>query len=206
MKLAIGIPTYGTIKTKTFESIVKFVKSVPYNIPVISQQGPYIQENRNTIVARAKIMGYDSILFVDHDMVFEPEAVEQLISRDKDIVGAPFAVKFLPTDPFYAVKKSDHLGAKIWEEREEGLFACAGIGTALILIKTSVFDKVPQPWFEIRYDNKGVLEWGEDLWFCKKARDAGFDIFCDTKVKVGHVGDFEFRINEDYDYRNTDTQ
>lgn len=199
-KIAIGIPTYGTIKTKTFESIVKLVKSVDYNIPVISQQGPYIQENRNTIVERAKILGFERILFIDHDMVFEPEGVQQLISRDVDIVGAPFAVKFLPTDPFYAVKKTTS-DASIWEETEKGLFKCCGLGTAFMLIKTSVFDKVQRPWFEIQYKD-GVLEWGEDLWFCKKARDAGFDIFVDTKVSVGHVGDFTFELPKDYGYRN----
>lgn len=200
IKIAVGIPTYGTIKTKTFESIVKFVKSVPYNVPVISQQGPYIQENRNTIVERAKILGFERILFIDHDMVFEPEGVQQLLSRDRDIVGAPFAVKFLPTDPFCAVKKTDSTGAKIWEEIEEGLFKCCGLGTAFILIKTSVFDKVPKPWFEIRYNNDGLQEWGEDLWFCKQARDAGFDIYCDTKVYVGHVGDFTFELPKDFKY------
>ena len=200
-QITIGIPTYGTIKTKTFESIIKFVKSVPYNVPIISQQGPYIQENRNTIVQRAKILGYEKILFVDHDMVFEPEAVQSLIGRDKDIVGAPFAVKFLPTDPFYAVKKTDSLGANIWEEVEDGLFKCCGLGTALMLIKTSVFDKVPQPWFEIQYDPNGVMEWGEDLWFCKKARDVGFDIFCDTKSRVGHIGDFTYELPEGFNYK-----
>ena len=29
---------------------------------------------------------------------------------------------------------------------------------------------------------------GEDLSFCMRARDAGVQIYCDSSIKLGHVG------------------
>ena len=36
---------------------------------------------------------------------------------------------------------------------------------------------------------------GEDLAFCLRARDLGYKIWCDPKIKCGHVG--QLVVNED---------
>ncbi len=190
-KLSIGVPTYGTIKTKTFISIVKFIKSVDFDVPVITQTGSYIQDNRETIVETAIERGMTHLLFIDHDMVFEPQAVESLVNRNKDIIGAPFSLRTTPSDPFATVKKEDPHGNKIWEEQGD-LIKCCAVGTGFMLINLEVFKKIKKPWFQLEYDDKGELQYGEDMSFCRKAREAGFDIFCDTTVKLGHLGDFQY--------------
>ena len=50
-----------------------------------------------------------------------------------------------------------------------------------------VFEKIPPPWFEFRYDEQGLLTLGEDFHFCEKVRDAGYEIWVVPKFAQKHV-------------------
>ena len=56
----------------------------------------------------------------------------------------------------------------------------------------SVFKKLSHPWFFYEHDDKGNLTVGDDAWFCRKARKAGFKIYCDPTIEVGHVGEYTY--------------
>jgi len=62
-------------------------------------------------------------------------------------------------------------------------------------IKAGVFKALSEPWYETpwRTDKRGYI--GEDVFFCNKARDAGFKIWIDHDVskEIGHVGTFEYK-------------
>ena len=72
-----------------------------------------------------------------------------------------------------------------------GLIACHGIHMACTLIKREVLEVVaennkeePNPWF-----GSQASVFGEDVIFCRRAREAGFDVWCDPTVKCNHIGD-----------------
>jgi GT2 family glycosyltransferase len=65
---------------------------------------------------------------------------------------------------------------------EKGLVKCDGVGFGMVLIKMEVFKKLKMPYFE--YSD----QYGEDLHFCNDATTAGFEIFCDTNLVLGHIG------------------
>ena len=44
----------------------------------------------------------------------------------------------------------------------------------------------------------GITYMGEDYWFCKQAREAGFDIWAYVDEDLAHIGNYAFRDN----YRN----
>ena len=54
------------------------------------------------------------------------------------------------------------------------------------LVKYEVFEKLQWPYWKNVF-SPGVIEMGEDIYFCEQARKAGFDIWCDPKVKCGHI-------------------
>jgi hypothetical protein len=62
-------------------------------------------------------------------------------------------------------------------------------GTGCLLIETRVFLDLQKPYFQFTPNPDkeigGVI--GEDIWFCHKAREAGYKIFVDTSVPVGHL-------------------
>jgi len=54
-------------------------------------------------------------------------------------------------------------------------------GGGCMMIRASVFDKISEPWFVPEH------EWGTDIQLCKQARAAGFEVWCDTSLEIGHM-------------------
>ena len=65
-------------------------------------------------------------------------------------------------------------------------------GFGWVLIKKGVFEdeKMTYPWFapKMQVFESGAVQdmCGEDVSFCLDAMDAGFDIWCDPRIRVGH--------------------
>lgn len=179
MKLAVATPSTGTIKTKTTESLIKLFKAYPDAV-FLSHEGSILHHMRERLVKKAKELDCTHLLFVDSDMVFEPEALETLIKHDKDIIGASANRRKLP------------LESNVENPSGEGLTTCDSIGTGFMLIKLSIFDFLPEPWFFFESNEDGDLVNGEDYWFCQLARKHGFQVWVDLSVKVGHIGDYVY--------------
>lgn len=190
IKIAIGLPTYGSIKTATVMSLFKAIKNLPYEWNVLSQTGCYIQDNRISIVKMAQKLGSTHLLFVDADMKFDAGIIENLLKRGKEIIGADYNYRKLPQERI--AQSRDVENKIIWEEHENGLIECAYVGTGMMLIDMKVFDNIPEPWFVVEHYKDGTLKWGEDVWFCKEARNAGYKIWLDTTLKVKHIGEYEY--------------
>ena len=188
-KLCIGIATTGQIKTKTFVSVMKLVKRDPENTFIVAWEGCNVHQNRINIVKEAQKGNCTHLLFVDSDMVFDADIAEKLLARDKDIIGVNSNVRGLPLTT--TVKIHNEKGEKVYEMSKE-LFECQAVGTGLMLIKMSVFDKLPIPWFFFEYDDNGDMKTGSDMWFCNKSKEAGFTVWCDPTINIGHIGDFTY--------------
>ena len=65
-----------------------------------------------------------------------------------------------------------------------------GVGFGFIAIDFNVFKTLKFPWFETfdLFDKEinMVINVTEDMFFCKKAIDAGYKIYGDPTVKLGH--------------------
>jgi hypothetical protein len=68
---------------------------------------------------------------------------------------------------------------------KEGLLKVHAVGAGGLLIRSEVFRAIGDPWFE----HGRVGEWnaGEDIIFCEKANEAGFEIFVDLEAQLGHL-------------------
>ena len=67
-----------------------------------------------------------------------------------------------------------------------------GFGFGCVLIKTHVFERMTRPWFEQEFFEEdsakvGGLKVGHDLNWCRKAQEAGFDLWVDNTVECGHL-------------------
>lgn len=61
-------------------------------------------------------------------------------------------------------------------------------GFHYVLIHRSVFDAVPFPWFSLGVrDEETGITYGHDIRFCRLARRAGFKVYVDFSVRVGHM-------------------
>jgi len=63
------------------------------------------------------------------------------------------------------------------------------VGMGFMLVKKGVFETVKWPWFlstTIPFVNRTEIMVTEDIYFCNKAREAGYKVWIDPTVKVGH--------------------
>lgn len=147
-----------------------------------------LYQMRNMAVEEAKKAGSQWLLFADADMAFPPTALQRLLSHRLPIVGGlcrqrrpPFEATLYKTEEtpeklsYYAPFNPIPGG---------GLVEVAGTGCGFLLIEMRVFDKLDAPYFLPQSSTGGL---GEDLWFCEHARNAGFKIFVDQDVVIGHL-------------------
>lgn len=183
-KIAIGITTAGLIKSQTAFCLLNMLKG---NYEILFKEGPNQPLNREVIAEIAIQKKCSHLLFVDSDMYFEKDALNTLLSRDKDIIGVNYHLRSLP--PVTTVKINPEKQKTVMEDYPDGVIKCDAVATGFMLIKTPVFEKLAKPWYHVGQFENGELE-GHDYRFCRIAREAGFDIWCDLNIKMGHIGDW----------------
>lgn len=186
--------------------VAKMAEGLPIHVHhVLPQGGLYIDHNRNIIVERFLTTDAEWLLQIDTDIEFPPTIVETLLriaGHDKKIVGA--SVPLGPPLPSCAWMKTDQPG--IWrglaaKDITEGGVPVDGIATAVIIIHREVIeaiaDREGQRWFlkfevgrlseprsKAAWEGNGPMRdrkyvpIGEDLAFCIRAADAGYQSWC----------------------------
>ena len=149
---------------------------------------------RNNLVDLALVNDCQYILMLDDDMIVPPDLFRRLYSHRKDVTGClyyqrggayhPVIMKQTNAkDGLKGIQFIDHFDPMI---RKPGLYRIDGvIGGGCMLFKTDVFRKIPQPYFWI----DGIV--GTDVHVCNQLLDAGVEIWCDTSIELGHVGEAE---------------
>lgn len=189
-RVAIGIPTNRKFKAKNLLSLMNLVSNSEHDLEfIISTKGYTTAENRNYICAQAVQKQCDYILFTDDDMIFEPDVLDRLLAHDKDIVGGYYNVRFLDVEGDRKV--IEYLDGE--EARKDRIFKCKALGGGMLLVKTEILHKLPKPlfWYEI-HKEVGMITMSNDWWFCRQARMAGYDVWCDPTLKLGHEGNYVY--------------
>jgi len=135
---------------------------------------------------------YDYIMWIDSDIIFKPEDFMKLVNRDVDIVSGLYK----RTPEFYtAVRYNPSVTLKdiveISEPDIEGqtdLIEVSLCGLGFMLVKKGVFESLERPWFlhPVADFLGATTSISEDAYFCMKAQEAGFKLWVDPTVRVGH--------------------
>jgi GT2 family glycosyltransferase len=137
-----------------------------------------LAEIRNELTEHALKTDATHFLWLDGDEIFPQNMVQELLKHDKDIVGAWTVIRQDGKPNVYKmVGKYKHTPIM-----GEGLKEVDRLGFGSILIKREVFEKLKRPWFS--FDKHHHTE---DLYFCDKAREAGFKIYNDFNLRCLHI-------------------
>ncbi len=206
----IGIPSTIWLPASFFDSYLNMVQ--PKGTQTLRLTGVRTDLARNQIVEATLKTKAQWLFFMDSDMDFPSRALIRLLRHDVDIVGGLYFLREPPFNPVaYRVdeqasrEKGGHYYSWIAQEvldylnehrhdapvtgsgcREipkdgKELRQVDGIGTGCMLIRRRVLEKVPPPWFS--YSEGG----SEDLFFCRRAIEAGFKVHVDLGVICGHL-------------------
>lgn len=154
-----------------------------------------VGEARNEIVRSALRDGVEWLFFMDYDVAPPPNALIKLLNLKTDIAAGVYHAKQVPSYPLILVKGHPYA----FEDYEVGdLIKVDGVGMGCTLIHMDVFRKIQPPWFRTIQPTTSdgshlTPQLTEDIYFCNKARDAGYEIIVDTSVQCGHV-DFKHGI------------
>lgn len=190
MKLLIAIPTLDFIEAEFVKCLLRLCKKltddgIQYDVEI--KNGTLVYLARDRLAGKAIDEGYTEVLWIDSDMIFEPEIFEDLHDAHKPLISGVYctrrpgygSVLFEQLDD---IKKLKHLP---FEDIPKETFEVQGFGFGCVLTQTEALKEVK--------DQYGTCftplhQYGEDLAFCLRARKLGFSCWCEPTVRLGHIG------------------
>jgi glycosyltransferase involved in cell wall biosynthesis len=200
-KVMIGTPTYDGKLTMNYtnaliQTMLLGLKNDIEFIPHFLGYEPIISRARNIVLHEfvKSPEEYDGILWIDADVQWEPQWAIDIIKSEKDVIGIPLVVKDLSREHYSLAVNPDNLVPD-----ENGLLSVYTMGTGFLYNSRESVEKIYEPalpFFEQGVEIKWVFEnvytkemlLGEDVIYCAKLRDAGYEVFIDTNKSCRHIG------------------
>jgi acyl CoA:acetate/3-ketoacid CoA transferase alpha subunit len=160
-------------------------------------EGTLVNRSRTDLVTRAIETNCTHILWVDSDMKFPQDSLLRLLAHKKEIVGANYSHRRFPLKhvAYKTVSREraiDHVICRTTAE-STGLEEVDALGMGLMLVQTRVYLGLTEPWFAI------TPAWGEDIFFCLKARETkGIPTWVDHDLskEVVHFGKMGYTFED----------
>ena len=192
-KILIAVPCMDMVSARFAQSLTTLRKVGQCTVSFLI--GSLVYDSRNKLAGLAMQMDADYIMWFDSDMVFQPDTLERMMDvMDKhpevDILSGLYVRRGAPFTPviFSKLEVNEH-GELDWDDVEhlpDELFEVAGCGFGCVLMKTDCL-------YEIAAKENGGMWFtpiagaGEDCAFCIRARNAGYKIYCDPNISLGHM-------------------
>jgi len=191
-KVLLGIPSGGSVKSKTMMTIISVLSMTQHRITVMERDGALGPDNRNHICQTALENGFTHVFLVDADMSFPGDTLDRLVAHRKDLIGAAYNFRQHPKRS--VIKLDDGKGGCYSPILVTGTqpFVCYSIGSGCKLVTTQALAHIPRPWFALDFDKDGMLSVSDDSWFCQQARKVGIQTFCDPTIEAKHIGEYEY--------------
>lgn len=163
-----------------------------------------ISKTRNQFVADFLASDCTDLIMLDDDVVWEPKAIQRLLSHDCDVVGGVYPKRRDPLE--FPVRRLP--GASM--DLATGLMEVKFLPTGFLRMTRSCLERMTEYYSDLAYkddDAKGgkatalfwfdlypdpdtgeITVWGEDFTFCRRWRDMGGQVFLDTLLRFKHMG------------------
>lgn len=161
----------------------------PINTGILWGIGSDRSIGRNNIVKQALDQGSEWVLFIDDDHVFRPDILTRLLEHDLPLVGALYVQRAAPFYPIAYVsimEDGSYLPLNLANYPGEGLVDVVGMGTGGMLIRSEVFHALSEAGYDGEWFTH-TTEKSEDLMFCDRAIEAGFQPVVDLGTPLGHM-------------------
>ena len=208
-RLMVAIPCYdGKLNVQAafaLSQLTSLSQTYGFGLQLAHMSGcSIITKARNALAHRFLASDCTDLLFIDADINFKTEDVLRILalSQDKDVVAGAYPrraddAKYF-TDVHYPLTLDD------------GLLRVERVGTGFMLIRRHVLEKLealhPEwkfwvntenvhytAFFDFKQTPEGYI--GEDYLFCDRVRAAGFKVWLDPDINLGHFGSTEFTGN-----------
>lgn len=200
MKVAVCISSGGMVHASfavCLAALVAATAAAGVPLTIVNAESSLNMVNREYAVVQARKQGCTHAFLVDSDMAFPSNALLRLIVADRDIVGSLYARRVHPHATLGRLVDPTTSAAPLAEAEEMGI--------GLVLVKLSVFDTLPRPYFRCppvervdapEFEGMDLTGIGagdtidDSIWFSKAMRRAGRKLWVDQALtlEVGHTG------------------
>ena len=186
IRLLIAVPTTDYVHADFVKSLARLQcelgrRRVEYDVEI--QSGTLVYYARNRLANKAINENYTHVLWLDSDMVFDEQIVDDLMEVGKEMVCGAFVSRRPPYGPciYTSIEKNN-----VKQVKDFGLrpFRVAGCGFAAVLTTVELLQAVNQ-----KYGTcfQPTDYYGEDLAFCWRVNQLGREIWCEPTVRAGHI-------------------
>ncbi len=191
MKIFIAVPTLETVPALFCQSLALLQRAG--NTQIGFEVGSLVYNARNSLARQAIKSEADYVMWLDSDMVFAPDLLQRMLKVCTEekidfLTGLCFRRKPPYTPTLFDRLEKTERGASYTALMSvpEGRFKVGGCGFAGVLMSTDVLLSVAAKFEGRMFDP--MIGFGEDVAFCWRARQCGYEIWCDSNIELGHVG------------------
>lgn len=185
MKILIGVPTSGSSRYSDFEDCLDAL-IIPEGCTIIKRRVPggSVAKNRNIIIRIALQESCDYLLFLDDDMIFNPNLLTTLLSHNVSVVSGHCLIRYPPFRSSI-IDRFNYNNDLVFHDvtGQKGLIQIWATGLACTLLDCKVLGKLNQ------YTSIGWLhhdELSEDISLFIQLHEINVDTYCDLDCHVGH--------------------
>lgn len=187
MKLLIAIPSRGEMDVDFVQSLCGLIgqlkdDSVEFEVKI--ESGTLVYYARESLARYAILKKFTHVLWLDDDMVFTKNVVDDLSFCGKDFATGICHSRRPPYSS--CIFTEIYPGVKKWEGNTypNRAFEIAACGMACVLMSVEILKDVSDK-FGLMYMPTDT--YGEDVAFCWRATQCGYKLFAEPSVRVGHV-------------------
>lgn len=192
MNILIAVPSMDSVPAVFAQSLSMLEKEG--NCAVAFQVGSLVYHSRNDLAKKALEMGADYVMWFDSDMVFEPSVMRDMLKTmredDIDFLTGIYHRRVEPYTPTIFKKAEIFEADQVcnWQGYddfpENQIFEIEACGFGCVLMSTQIL-------FDVGARYRGMFDpignVGEDISFCWRARQCGYELYADPSIKLGHA-------------------
>lgn len=217
MKVFIASPVYRQVEFRHYTAMLRLfqtcseVEDVELTFGMVPGDAD-VARARNVAVAHFLKSDADVLLSIDADIWFTSADAIRLCREavEHGIVGALYMVRSIKARQPAQMLELDQ---QITFAPGEPLAEVQYLATGFMAVRRDVFETLaktlpvymqstPLPFqpfyqqFAIEHEVEGHLYLSEDYAFCHRARAAGFRVWLDPTIRLAHIGQYEFRLED----------
>ena len=196
MTLMVAVPTTDYVHAEFMKCLVGLIQKLTKDGVDVEPRivgGTLVYVARNRLAQEAINDNFTHILWLDSDMTFGPDIVDDLLFCGKDMVCGAFIMRRPQFGPCIYTDINAFPMKKVREFGTEP-FRVDGCGFATVLttveLLKAVYDKYGT-WF------RPTEDFSEDLAFCDRVNGIGREIWCEPTVRPGHIAHIPVYAGED---------
>lgn len=201
VSVLVTVPNLHWIHKLVVHRLLLLQQERRYRVRISLPTNKPFENNLHHIINDFMAGDCDFWLSIDADNPPEKNPLD-LVELDKDIIGCPTPIWHYTGKagerPIYwnAYQYDESTGAyREWPNRE-GLQKVDAVGTGCIMMSRRVFEdpEMRRGAFTRKLNADGTVDKGNDISFCERATEQGFEIWCHYDYPAGHM--VEIELNE----------